>query len=230
MGSDPSSIWEKRGSPARRPSPAAAPASAGPAAGVPRRFAEDGPATPARLTLKEASRRYGVSITTLRAWCRAGEVDAVMGQGPQGRQWLVLPASVASRKRRAGAGGRTAAGPSADGTSMLVPRDAWDRLLAQLGHLHEAGQQLADARERAAKAETEATFLRERLAEMRQERDGLRQQLEAAPPLLTTPTAPSPDTAPAPEAAVPPGAAPPPEGPAPRRRFRLPFRRAPRAT
>jgi hypothetical protein len=33
---------------------------------------------------------------------------------------------------------------------------------------------LADARERAAKAETEASFLRERLAEMRAERDGRR--------------------------------------------------------
>ncbi|MFQ5557411.1 MAG: hypothetical protein ACE5GB_07885, partial [Acidimicrobiales bacterium] len=35
------------------------------------------------------------------------------------------------------------------------------------GNLHEAGQQLADARERAARAETEVTFLRERLAELR---------------------------------------------------------------
>jgi len=51
--------------------------------------------------------------------------------------------------------------------SILVPLDAWDRLLGQLGNLHEAGQQLADARERAAKAETEAEFLRERLREMR---------------------------------------------------------------
>jgi len=37
----------------------------------------------------------------------------------------------------------------------------------QLGNLHEAGQQLAEARERAAKAETEVTFLRERLAGFR---------------------------------------------------------------
>ena len=132
--------------------------------------------------MKEASRRYGVALATLRAWCRGGEVDAVMGRGPQGKQWMVIPASVAARKRRAGAGGRVAAGPTTDGSAMLVPRDAWDRLLAQLGHLHEAGQQLAEARERAAKAETEATFLRERLAEMRQERDGLRQQLEGPPP------------------------------------------------
>lgn len=51
--------------------------------------------------------------------------------------------------------------------TMLVPIDAWDKMLMQLGNLHEAGQQLAEARERAAKAETEARFLRERLAELR---------------------------------------------------------------
>lgn len=51
--------------------------------------------------------------------------------------------------------------------SILVPIDAWDNLLGQLGNLHEAGQQLADARERAAKAETEAEFLKERLRDLR---------------------------------------------------------------
>jgi hypothetical protein len=50
---------------------------------------------------------------------------------------------------------------------MLVPIDAWDKMLIQLGNLHQAGQELAEARERAARAETEATFLRERLAELR---------------------------------------------------------------
>ena len=69
---------------------------------------------------------------------------------------------------------RTATGPTGDGSSMLVPRDAWDRLIDQLGNLHEAGLMLAEARERAAKAETEAGFLRERLSEMRAERDTLR--------------------------------------------------------
>jgi hypothetical protein len=59
-----------------------------------------------------------------------------------------------------------AASDAAAGT-MIVPIAAWDRILMQLGNLHEAGQQLAEARERAAKAETEARFLRERLAEMR---------------------------------------------------------------
>lgn len=52
---------------------------------------------------------------------------------------------------------------------MIVPIDAWNKMLNQLGNLHEAGQHLAEARERAGKAETEAKFLRERLAELRQD-------------------------------------------------------------
>lgn len=58
---------------------------------------------------------------------------------------------------------------------MLVPLDAWNKMLNQLGNLHEAGQQLAEARERAAKAETEAQFLKERLAEMRSQLEKERQ-------------------------------------------------------
>ncbi|MFH1330883.1 MAG: hypothetical protein ABIJ48_09575 [Actinomycetota bacterium] len=202
MGTDPTSIWERGEPRVRRPVPPPSPTPVAAPRAASRRLAEDRPAAPARIGRKEASRRYGVAVATLRTWCRAGEVDAVMGRGPQGRQWMVAPASVAARKRRAGAGGRSSAGPTPDGNAMLVPRDAWDRLLAQLGHLHEAGQQLAEARERAAKAETEASFLRERLAEMRLERDGLKQRLDEPPA---------------------PGA------PAPRRPLlRLPFRRRPR--
>ncbi len=48
-----------------------------------------------------------------------------------------------------------------------MPLDAWQRMLDQLGNLHEAGQQLAEVSARAAKAETEAEFLRERVAELR---------------------------------------------------------------
>lgn len=60
--------------------------------------------------------------------------------------------------------------PQAPPGTMIVPIDAWNKMLGQLGNLHEAGQQLAEARERAAKAETEAEFLRRRLAELREER------------------------------------------------------------
>ncbi len=51
--------------------------------------------------------------------------------------------------------------------TILVPVDSWTRVLEQLGNLHQAGQDLAEARERAAKAETEAKFLREQLADAR---------------------------------------------------------------
>ena len=73
--------------------------------------------------------------------------------------------------------------------TMIVPIDAWNKMLNQLGNLHEAGQQLAEARERAAKAETESVFLRDRLAEIRGE-----PTMEAAPPPAPEePAEPSPD-------------------------------------
>jgi hypothetical protein len=62
--------------------------------------------------------------------------------------------------------------------AVLVPIDEWSRILRQLGNLHEAGQQLAEARERAAKAETESTFLRERLRETRGRVESLEQELD----------------------------------------------------
>ena len=76
----------------------------------------------------------------------------------------------------AGGGGRD------DRDAVLVPLDQWTRILNQLGNLHEAGQQLGDARERAAKAETESTFLRERLKEMRSRLDEIDQASEIAEP------------------------------------------------
>ena len=83
--------------------------------------------------------------------------------------------------------------------TMIVPIEAWDKMLMQLGNLHDAGQQLAEARERAARAETEATFLRERLAEQRA-------NLETEHHDLSDATEPSP-SADAPAAASPSAAA-----------------------
>ena len=57
------------------------------------------------------------------------------------------------------------------GDSLLVPLDAWNTVLNQLGNLHEASQQMAEARERAAKAEAEAEFLREKLKNTREQLD-----------------------------------------------------------
>jgi hypothetical protein len=83
-----------------------------------------------------------------------------------------------------------ATAPVPEGT-MIVPVDAWNKMLNQLGNLHEAGQHLAEARERAAKAETEAKFLRERLAELRQDQ---------APSPHLPPSPPRAETAPEPTA------------------------------
>jgi hypothetical protein len=81
------------------------------------------------------------------------------------------------------------AAPDIPEGTMLVPLDAWNKMLNQLGNLHEAGQQLAEARERAAKAETEVQFLRERLA-------GIREQ--PGPEPHPSPTVPDPAQAEAP--------------------------------
>ena len=67
---------------------------------------------------------------------------------------------------------------------MLVPLDAWNKMLNQLGNLHEAGQQLAEARERAARAETEVQFLRERLTELRTKTEPAAADLETPEPAV----------------------------------------------
>ena len=68
--------------------------------------------------------------------------------------------------------------------TMLVPLDAWNKMLNQLGNLHEAGQQLAEARERAARAETEVQFLRERLTELRTKTEPVAADLETPEPAV----------------------------------------------
>lgn len=137
-------------------------------------------------TLREANRVTGIPVETLRKWARRGtiptflqatqlgtnirlvDLDGVQERAAElGRTLLPEPAA----QEPVAPASEPAAGKS-DSTppgTMIVPVDAWNKMLNQLGNLHEAGQQLATARERAAKAETEATFLRERLAEMRVE-------------------------------------------------------------
>jgi hypothetical protein len=77
--------------------------------------------------------------------------------------------------------------------TMIVPVDAWNKMLNQLGNLHEAGQQLAEARERAAKAETESKFLRAQLAETRDQRQDPRAKSQE-PEIEPEPSDPAPGT------------------------------------
>ena len=60
--------------------------------------------------------------------------------------------------------------------SLIVPLDAWNTVLNQLGNLHEASQLMAEARERAAKAEVEAEFLREKLKNTRNQLEEIKKK------------------------------------------------------
>jgi DNA-binding transcriptional MerR regulator len=190
MADDPAFVWDR---------------NAAARAGVPAPTASQAVEFGDRITIKEAEQRFGVSVERLRAWARDGSINAVMGPGPKGgRMWLVTaesiarhladerreakptPAAVTPPRAAAASTAPARTGPTEDGTAMLVPRDAWDRLMDQLGNLHDAGVQLAEARERAARAETEATFLRERLTELRTERDDYKSKAERS----STPTTP----------------------------------------
>ena len=53
--------------------------------------------------------------------------------------------------------------------NLIVPLEAWQTVLNQLGNLHEANQLMAEARERSAKSEAEAEFLREKLKNTREQ-------------------------------------------------------------
>jgi hypothetical protein len=138
------------------------------------------------VTLREAEAETGVPLNTLRKWCRKSaipsylesdgeltlrmvDLDAVITHAHDlGRETEHVPDAEPSLPAVDDENGSTEPPAPPEGT-LIVPLDAWNKMLNQLGNLHEAGQQLAEAKERAAKAETEATFLRERLAEMRAE-------------------------------------------------------------
>lgn len=140
-------------------------------------------------SLRTAAEKTGVPLATIRGWYRRGRVTSRKVLGAHGPQVEVLAGDVdALASLRTGpqpSAGRPTPSeaprvgpepsqvapptppPPPEG-SVLIPIDSWQKMLTQLGNLHEAGQQLAEARERAAKAETESLFLRERIADMRQ--------------------------------------------------------------
>ena len=169
-----------------------------------------GPAPSTRwVTLHEAEEATGVPASTVRNWARKDRIPTRFELEPEGQVRMVGLDEVVARARHLGRlrpppAARTAPAPpkrsaapgeqvaEAPDGSVLVPIDAWNRMINQLGNLHEAGQQLAEARERAARAETEAVFLRERLSELRNRAD---ERTEAVGPLE-----PAPAPAPAPEA------------------------------
>jgi excisionase family DNA binding protein len=137
----------------------------------------------AELTLSEAARTAGVTDRTLRRWLAKGDIPGRQVPSAHGPQWLVPLAAVQQRARPNGQAGS----PSGKGSAVVadlpegylpVPVEAWQATVTQLANLHQAGQELAEVRERAATAETTAAFLRERNDALRQEVAELRQRLE----------------------------------------------------
>jgi hypothetical protein len=167
------------------------------------------------VTLREAEEATGIPTNTLRKWVRRADLpsyleadgdlalrmvdlDAVIARAKElGREIVpVVPPSGGTGESSSQGGPRaserdTAQPPAPESPpgTMIVPIDAWNKMLNQLGNLHEAGQQLAEARERAAKAETESKFLRAQLAE------GRTQSPEPEPDI----TEPKPEPDPEPE-------------------------------
>lgn len=149
------------------------------------------------VTVREASAATGMSSTTLKKLARSKEIPSHLEKTDDG--FLRIVSLEAIRRWNdhreehdddAGPSSETLDEVSVDLTesessghdvpegTMLVPLDAWNKMLNQLGNLHEAGQQLAEARERAAKAETEAQFLKERLRELREQLEDPRSPTE----------------------------------------------------
>ncbi len=149
------------------------------------------------VTLREASELTGVPTDTIRKWARHERIPSFLERTEEGHLRIVSLEGIRGWSEQIGRDldvrvteedqeavvvdldpGRPphapAEKPQIPEGSMLVPLDAWNKMLNQLGNLHEAGQQLAEARERAGKAETEARFLKERLAELRAELDRTR--------------------------------------------------------
>lgn len=146
-------------------------------------------ARPGWVTLRQASDVTGIPVATLRSWIRKKRIPSVLDETPTGTRRMVPLDRVLGRAEQLGRelgevidirAGVAPTGldeappqgmPAPPPGTMIVPIEAWDKMLLQLGNLHEAGQQLAEARERAARAETEAAFLRERLGELRATRE-----------------------------------------------------------
>lgn len=155
------------------------------------------------LTVREASEATGIPTSTIRKWARHDNIPSFLEETSNGYLRLVSmegidrwteeigreieqPTPTAEVDLTAVAEKTEDTDPTPEQAApegtMIVPLDAWNRMLNQLGNLHEAGQQLAEARERAAKAETESQFLKERLADLREELEKTRRAETAERP------------------------------------------------
>ena len=123
-----------------------------------------GPGTaPEWVSIPDAAEISGLSASTLLTWCRAGSLASQVARTDQGEQRVVRLADVVSKVRMPD----PVAGPTVRTSAELVP------LMTALPDII---RDLADARERAARAETKVEFLKEQIASLKREGE------QAAPP------------------------------------------------
>jgi haloalkane dehalogenase len=132
------------------------------------------------VTLRVAADAAQISVSTLRRWYRAGRIESRLARGPRGNRREVKISEVLQEaggvpELVADEAGAAAEVRREDSDSELQPiavasaedvvpiqRAALEKILEQIGNLHEIGQQLAAARERAARAEERYAFEVER--------------------------------------------------------------------
>ena len=154
------------------------------------------------LPLREASEQARVSVSALRKWYRLERIQSELRPGPTGDQRYVLLSEVmeqAGRLHRVStpavpvspAAERPAQhpAPSRSDEVLPIPKDAWNKMIEQLGNLFEAGRALATEAAARAKAETEVQFLRERVSDLEEQ---LEQSRRTQPALDFGSSTPSP--------------------------------------
>jgi hypothetical protein len=111
------------------------------------------------IGLRQASAEAGVSISTLRNWYRKGLIESRLRPGPNGEQRMVRKEEV---MRRASDGNSS---PARSPEDVAANNGAGSELVPVARALPDLINQLAQARERAGRAETKSEFLSEQLAE-----------------------------------------------------------------
>ena len=98
-----------------------------------------------RVTVREAARRLGVSVATVRRRIAAGELDAETEERPQGTRFLVLlDDDAAEREKSRAQATRAQQGTAHDSTEVLFLRAEVERLhdaLYREQQLHHAEKQ-----------------------------------------------------------------------------------------
>lgn len=134
-------------------------------------------AGPQWVPLAEAAERAGVNPSTLRNWARNGKVESRTANGSGGPRRLVRLEEVVARASGDSAPGPVRGGggdPSTDGAkkrSKSIEEDLGAQLVPVMKALPDMIRELAEARERAGRAEAKVEFLSDQLAELRSRRE-----------------------------------------------------------